>query len=42
MADMLDWNIVLNEFDLQSRYYVHFQANTLAKGVDPLILPAMG
>ena len=23
------------------RYYVHFQANTLGKGMKPLILPAM-
>ena len=28
---------------LQSRYYVHFRANTLGKGMNPLILPpAMG
>ena len=24
------------------RYYVHFRANTLGKGMNPLILPAMG
>ena len=30
------------EFELQSRYYVHFRANTLVKGMNPLILPAMG
>ena len=27
---------------LQSRYYVHFRVNTLGKGMNPLILPAMG
>ena len=27
---------------LQSRYYVHFRANTLGKGMNPLIPPAMG
>ena len=27
---------------LQSRYYVHFRANTLGKGMNPLIHPAMG
>ena len=33
----------LREFVLQSRYYVHFRANTLGKGMNPLILPpAMG
>ena len=26
----------------QSRYYVHFQTNTLEKGMNPLILLAMG
>ena len=32
----------LCEFVLQSRYYVHFRANTLGKGMNPPILPAMG
>ena len=30
------------EFVLQSRYYVRFRANTLGKGMNPLILTAMG
>ena len=30
------------EFVFQSRYYVHFRANTLGKGMNPIILPAMG
>ena len=34
--------IVVSEFVLQSRYYVHFLANTLEKGMNPSILPAMG
>ena len=34
--------IVVSEFIFQSRYYVHFRANTLGKGMNPLILPAMG
>ena len=34
--------IVVSEFKFQSRYYVHFWTNTLAKGINPLILPAMG
>ena len=38
----MDCGIVVNEFVLQSRYYVHFRANTLGKGMNPLILPAMG
>ena len=42
MVKALDCGIVVYEFVLQSRYYVHFQANTLGKGMSPLILPAMG
>ena len=34
--------LVVSEFELQSRYYVHFQTNTLGKGTDSLILAAMG
>ena len=42
MVKAMDCGIVVREFKLQSRYYVHFQANTLGKGMNPLILPAMG
>ena len=42
MVKTLDCVIVVREFVLQSRYYVHFRANTLGKGMNPLILPAMG
>ena len=28
--------IVVREFVLQSRYYVHFRANTIGKGMNPL------
>ena len=42
MVKAMDWGIVVREFELQSRYYVHFLANTLGKGMNPLILPAMG
>ena len=38
----MDYGIVVSEFVFQSRYYVHFQENTLGKGMDPLIFPAMG
>ena len=33
--------IQVSEFVLQSSYYVNFRANTLGKGMNPLILPAM-
>ena len=42
MVKAMDSGIVVSEFILQLRYYVHFRANTLGKGMDPLILPVMG
>ena len=42
MVKAMGCGIVVSEFVLQSRYYVHFRANTLGKGMNPLILPAMG
>ena len=42
MVKAMDCGIVVSEFVFQSRYYVHFRANTLGKGMNPLILPAMG
>ena len=38
----MDYEIVVREFVLQLRYYVHFRANTLWKVMNSLILPAMG
>ena len=43
MVKAMNCGIVVREFVLQSRDYVHFRANTLGKGMNPLILPpAMG
>ena len=43
MVKAMNCGIVVREFVLQSRYYVDFRANTLGKGINPLILPpAMG
>ena len=43
MVKAMSCGIVVREFILQSHYYVHFRANTLGKGMNPLILPpAMG
>ena len=36
------YGIVVSEFVVQSRYYVHFRTNAHGKGMNPLILPAMG
>ena len=41
MVKAMDCGII-SKFVLQSRNYVHFWANTLGKGMNPLILPAMG
>ena len=38
----MDYGIVVSKFELQPRYYFHFQTNTFGKGMNPLILPAMG
>ena len=42
MVKAMDCGIVVCEFVLQSRYYVHFRTNTLRKGMNPHTLPAMG
>ena len=35
VANMLDWNIVVSKFELQSQYYVHFQINILGERYEP-------
>ena len=42
MVKVMDCGIVVSEFKLQLRYYVHFRANTLGKGMNTLIPLAMG
>ena len=42
MVKAMDCRIVVSKFVLQSRYYVHFRAITLGKGMNPFILPAIG
>ena len=41
MVKEKDCGIVKSEFKLQSRYYIHFQTNTLGEDTNPFILPAM-
>ena len=41
MVKAMDCGIVVSEFEFQSHCYVHFRTNTLGKGINPLILPAM-
>ena len=42
MVKAMDCGIVVREFVLQSRYYVHFRAKYPWEGYETLILPAMG
>ena len=42
MVKAMDYGIVISEFVFQLRNYLHFRANILGKGMNPLILPAMG
>ena len=42
MVKVMDYGIVVSKFVLQLHYYIHFRVNTLGKGMNPLILPAMG
>ena len=37
VANVLNCDIIVNKFKLQSCYYIHFQTNTLRKGMNPLI-----
>ena len=41
MVKALDCGIVVREFELQSRHYIHFRTNTLGEGMNLLILPSM-
>ena len=37
MANVLDYDNLVTEFELKSRYYVHFWTNILAKGKSKLV-----
>ena len=41
VADVLDCDLVESEFELQLRYYVHFQTNTIGKDMNPLVSLSM-
>ena len=42
MIKAMDCRIVISEFELHSRYYIHFQTNALGKGMNSFILPVKG
>ena len=42
VAKVLDYDVVVSEFKLQSHYNVPFRTNTQEKGMKPLIPPGMG
>ena len=41
MVKAMECGIVVSEFEVTSRYYSNFWTNTIGKGMNPLILPAM-
>ena len=38
-ANVLECDVVVNEFELQLQYYFHFQTNAFATYMNPLIPP---
>ena len=38
VTNELDCDIVVKKFELQSHYYIHFQTNTLGKGINTSFL----
>ena len=42
MVKAMEAGIVVSEFELQSRYYVHIRTNTPGRGMNPLILQTIG
>ena len=42
MVNMMDYNIVVSEFELQLHYCGHFQTNILGKRVNPPIFSSYG
>ena len=42
VVNILDCDIVVSDFEIQSRDFVHFQINAFEKNMNSLILPPMG
>ena len=42
VVPMLDWDIIVSYFEFQLNNYIQFLTNTQEKGMNPLIIPAMG
>ena len=42
MGKEIDYEIPVSKFEPQQCYYIHFQPNTLGKGMKPFILQPMG
>ena len=41
VVNVVECDMLVGEFEHQSRYCIHFQTDTLEKGMNLLILPAM-
>ena len=42
VANLLPYDLIVSEFELQLRYFIHFRAYILRKGMNSFIHPAMG
>ena len=42
VANVLDCDILISEFEQQTLYYVHFRANIFGKGINSVISSVMG
>ena len=42
MVKVMDYGILVSNFELQSRHYVPFRTNSLGKGYDPSYPPSYG
>ena len=41
VANVLDSDILVSKFELQSPYYIHFWTNIFGKGMDPPPIPTL-
>ena len=42
LTNVLDWDIVVSDFELKLCYYDYFQSNTFGKRMDRVISPVLG
>ena len=42
VANVMDCNLIVSEFELQLFYYIHYRTNTLGKYMNSIVPPTMG